>query len=87
MADPTDTRSIAMAAQAHINRHEETCSHRWQEARASLVTLTGRVDELVRIIGTAQLFAFKSGLWLIAILASGLVGTIWWIMTHPQVQP
>ena len=76
-----------MEAKAHIGRHELECAARWREARDAMSVLVSRVDIMTGVIRAAQMFILKSSMWLLGLMATGLVATIWWIITHPPVHP
>jgi hypothetical protein len=80
---PEAVREIAMAAQAHINRHEIECGKRWLQSTRAFDDLSGQVERMAATLHMAQMFILKGGFWLIGILAGGLVGAVWWIITHP----
>jgi hypothetical protein len=73
-----------MEAQAHINRHEIECGKRWLESRRAFDDLSVQVEKMAKILRMAQMVILKGGVWLIGILGAGLVGTVWFIMTHPH---
>ena len=74
------TRDIAMAAQAQINAHEMVCAERWKESKLAL-------ERLEMTFRSMQTYGIKAVAWILIALASGLAGTIWWIVTHPSAQP
>lgn len=73
-----------MAAQAHINRHEDVCADRWRDSMVAYGKLMAEVERLGATLRMGKLLLLKAGLWTMGILASGLVTSLWWIITRPH---
>jgi hypothetical protein len=91
---------IAERAMAHIEQHERICGERWDIQRQAMEGLRHAAESNFQIgaadrkdmreaIATLQAKAtsvvMRLGIWLLTAMAGGLVGAIWFIVTHKWV--